>query len=134
MRLFLNIGIGMRDSFLRDHPDLINDADVWMLVAIAAMVILGHSEGRPLTAHKVALTLNIDRNTAKRKLDKLVRLGPFVIHDEHYFLEPKRSGPIPPELEAHFGRAFYDALKTLVPLADRHPNFGMSVQIEPSGR
>ena len=130
MRLYLEIGNALRDSFLRDNEALKNDADVSLLVRITAAVILGHSEGRPMTAHKLAQYLNIDRATAKRKLDKMVRVGSLVREGEYYLMQPTRAEALPPEVEERFCRAFYDAVKALVPFWHLHPNFGVTVQIE----
>jgi hypothetical protein len=132
MRAFLRLHIALRDSFLAQHPDLMDDADVGMLMVISGAVILGHSEGRPMTAHKVAVVLNLDRMTVKRKLDKLVKLGPFVLHDDHYYLAPERAGVFPPKVEADFSRAFYDLVKEMGPHLHKYQHAGMKVRIEPA--
>jgi hypothetical protein len=59
---------------------------VWMCVGI------GHQEGRPLNASKVAQIMNMPRMTAFRKLDELCRRGVLLKMGTQYILNEQKIG------------------------------------------
>ncbi len=61
---------------------------VWMCVGI------GHQEGRPLNASKVAQIMNMPRMTAVRKLDELCSRGDLMKMGTHYILNEEKVGKV----------------------------------------
>jgi hypothetical protein len=59
-------------------------------VFIACVVMIGHAEGRPMTANKIALYLGMPRTTVLRKLAKLLRLNIVLRSGAKYFVSPAR--------------------------------------------
>jgi hypothetical protein len=73
-----NIGV---ESMFGTHVDI---------VLVACAVVIGHTEGRPFTAAKLAQFVGMPRSTALRKLNALVDLGVIENRDGHYCVSKTR--------------------------------------------
>jgi hypothetical protein len=60
------------------------------MLLVACGVVIGHTEGRPFTASKLAQFVGIPRTTALRKLETLVSLGVIEQKANKYCLSPQR--------------------------------------------
>jgi response regulator of citrate/malate metabolism len=63
------------------------------LVAVAVM--LGHAEGRPMTAQELASRLNMPRTSVLRRLNGLMARGLITRIQDRYYLSIKRAPHVP---------------------------------------
>jgi hypothetical protein len=68
-----------------------NDAGVGTMLLVAAAVVVGHADGKPMSASKVALFVDLPRTTVMRKLHQLEELGVITRRGLVYFLSPERA-------------------------------------------
>src|SRR5215469_8560244 len=81
-KTFVSLGTEMR---LTLHPtENISDASVGTLLLVGAAVLIGHLEGRPMTASKLAHFVSLPRTTVLRRVDDLIELGHVVKRGQHY--------------------------------------------------
>lgn len=65
------------------------------LAVVAVVVMLGHAEGRPMSASQVASSINVARSTVRDRLNVLTSLGLIQRMDGRYYLEPVRAQAVP---------------------------------------
>jgi hypothetical protein len=65
------------------------------LTLVAVAVMLGHAEGRAMTAREVASAVNMPRPSVLRRLNVLVARGLIVCIERKYYLEPARAKGVP---------------------------------------
>lgn len=59
-------------------------------IAIGCTVLIGHAEGRPMTAHKLALYLGMPKSTVLRKLERLRAMEVVFEIDGRFFITAAR--------------------------------------------
>lgn len=92
-RMFIELAIAFHaTAFPLEQPPREIDANL-ALVAVAAM--LGHAEGRPMTAREIAATLHMPRTTVLRRLQTLTERGLIQAVDGRYGLAPDRAARVP---------------------------------------
>jgi predicted transcriptional regulator len=75
-----------------------DDATVLLFMAVA----LGHAEGKPMGASKLAQYLHTPRTTVLRKLDRLMELGLVVKQGHNFLIVPTRAGTVAEERMARY--------------------------------
>jgi DNA-binding IclR family transcriptional regulator len=65
------------------------------LCLVCEAVLLGHAEGRALTATEIANYLDMPRPSVHRRLDRLIELEMIVRTGDQYYLEPDRAKNVP---------------------------------------
>lgn len=60
------------------------------MLMVACAVTIGHAEGRPMTATKVAAYLGLPRMTATRRLGELTKAGAIECRARRYYVSPAR--------------------------------------------
>jgi hypothetical protein len=91
-RLLLDIGRIWHEAIYRDTSNF--GASLGGLFVYAA-VVLGHAEGRYMTATKISLFLDIPRTTVLRRLDELIDLDWVVKKNSLYYVSPTRKNLSP---------------------------------------
>jgi hypothetical protein len=112
MRQYLEMGASLRDYIFEEH-DMKRDYDAPALTWVAAAVALGHAEGRPMNASKIAEYLKLDRVTVMRKLDKLIDAGIIVRDGDDYFMPAHRAANIPHRTLRRYAQIFARAAKVM---------------------
>jgi hypothetical protein len=85
-RMFITLARLAREIIQIEGSEAVADADVGTMLLIAAAVVIGHAEQRPMNKSNVAAFLDLPRTTIGPKLDKLVRE-----RDRYFFMEPGRA-------------------------------------------
>ena len=65
------------------------------LTLVGVAVLLGHAEGRPMTARRIEALLHMPHSTTLRRLGELVERGIVKRIGTKYFLDPVRSKEVP---------------------------------------
>jgi hypothetical protein len=92
-RMFLDLAIAFHATiFPLDQTPGDLDAN---LTVVAVAVMLGHANGCPTTATRLAELLRMPRSSTLRRLDVLIRHG--IIHrvEDQYYLDPTRARDVP---------------------------------------
>jgi hypothetical protein len=89
MRMLIELTRAVRDSI---DPEISMDGD---LCLVCEAVLLGHAEGRALTATEIANYLDMPRPSVHRRLDRLIELEVIVRSGDVYYLEPDRAKNVP---------------------------------------
>ena len=76
----------MVDSVFGKKP-----ADHSMLL-IGAAIMVGHAEGKPMSATKIAQYIDLPRSTVIRKLNQFLNAGVIARHGNMYLLSAERAG------------------------------------------
>ncbi len=113
MREYLEYGFALRDAVVGDDKELRRSVDAPTISWIAAAVALGHAEGRPMNASKIADFLDLDRDTVRRKLEIMIALHVITRDGDDFFIEPTRAANVPPERRRRYARIFHDASRSL---------------------
>jgi hypothetical protein len=91
-RMFITLARLAREIIQIEGSKAVADADVGTMLLIAAAVVIGHAEQRPMNKSNVAAFLDLPRTTIGPKLDKLVEVGALVRErDRYFFMEPGRA-------------------------------------------
>jgi hypothetical protein len=89
------------------------DDDTTVLLFLA--VSIGHAEGNPMNATKLAHFIHIPRTTVLRKLDRLIKLGLVVKHDGHSFvIAPHRARTVTAGRHARYVKMIRRFIQDLV--------------------
>ena len=93
-RMFIELTVAFHNStFPLDGEPTEMDAD---LVLVAVAVLLGHSEGNPMTARCIENLLHMPHSTTLSRLNALVGRGIVVKRtDNRYVLDPDRAARVP---------------------------------------
>jgi len=114
-RMYLDLTLAFDAStYSPGHPTHDTNANQ-TLVAVAVM--LGHAEGRAMTAQELATALNMPRTSVLRRLDALIERGFIERIDDRYYLSRKRA-PKVPNLDT-FELILVKAFKALDPILSR---------------
>jgi hypothetical protein len=89
-RLYVELTRILQDS-LCDGVCEAADGECASLSIVACAVAVGHFEGRPMNATKIALYVEMPRTTTLRKLAKLVEYGAVTRQGNAYYLSPRRA-------------------------------------------
>lgn len=65
------------------------------LALVAVAVMLGHADGRPMTASQIASYVQMPRTSVLRRLDALLAHGLIRRIKRKYYLEPGRAKDVP---------------------------------------
>jgi IclR helix-turn-helix domain len=88
---FMNIA---RDAHT---PDL-TLGEVGDLLFTAIEVFIGHAFERPLVLSELSRNLEMPRNTVRRKLQRLIKIGLVECIDHHYYMTAKANAPLQREV------------------------------------
>jgi hypothetical protein len=92
-RMFIELNFAFHTTvFPLDQTPSDPDAN---LALVAVAVMLGHSEGHPMTASQLASYLQMPRTSVLRRLDALLALGLIQRIRGKYYLEPARAKGVP---------------------------------------
>jgi hypothetical protein len=109
-RLYVELSHELRESVFRGKD---GDADVGTLLLVGCAVVVGHAEGRPMNASKIAGYVALPRTTVLRKLNRLMELEAVARRGRNYFVAPQRAGTLPLD-KARIARAIASAFEFLV--------------------
>jgi|ERR1700758_2959913 hypothetical protein len=89
-RLYVELTRILQDSLCEGVCEIAN-GECSSLAVIACAVAVGHFEGRPMNATKIALYIDMPRTTALRKLTRLVEQGAIARRGNLYYIAPQRA-------------------------------------------
>lgn len=92
-RMFIDLTLAFYATIL--PPDQTPSELDANLALVAVVVMLGHAEGRPMSASQVASAINVARSTVRDRLNVLTSLGLIQRMDGRYYLEPIRAQAVP---------------------------------------
>lgn len=92
-RMFLELSVAFYETIF-PFDQTPGDPDPNLTVLVVA-VMLGHAEGRPMTAGQLAAQVRRSRTTTKRRLDTLIELRVIECINGSYYPEPIRAREVP---------------------------------------
>jgi DNA-binding MarR family transcriptional regulator len=109
MLIELNLAVDAT-TYPLDQPRSADDEPDFNLGLVAAAVMLGHSEGHPMTATEIGEILRMPRSSALGRLNALIARGMIVRIERRYYFESVRAATVPHKDNIDFILAKYLAV------------------------